>query len=58
MDEKRLWPLCSDKIKTACFDADTNSMRGGSAKRDPVPVKQYGTIKKWGSTEMPDKGQA
>ncbi|KAF2498571.1 hypothetical protein BU16DRAFT_579673 [Lophium mytilinum] len=50
MDEKKLWPLCSEKVKVACFDTNTNSMRGGSAKREPVPLKSYGTVKKWGST--------
>ncbi|KAF2807056.1 uncharacterized protein BDZ99DRAFT_465787 [Mytilinidion resinicola] len=49
MDEKKLWPLCSEKVKVTCFDTDTNSMRGGSAKREPVPLKQSGTVKKWGA---------
>ncbi|ORY14871.1 hypothetical protein BCR34DRAFT_644594 [Clohesyomyces aquaticus] len=49
--DKKLWPLCSDTVKRACFDTETNSMRGRSAKREPVPMKKYGKFDKWGSEE-------
>ncbi|KAF8243593.1 hypothetical protein K440DRAFT_656168 [Wilcoxina mikolae CBS 423.85] len=56
MSEKKLWPLCSQAHKHACFDPETSEMRPGDVNslngRDessgtPVPEKSYQKITHW-----------
>jgi hypothetical protein len=49
MDDKKLWPLCSEDVRRACFDITTNQIRGDSVRRAPVPKKSYRTVHKWGA---------
>ncbi|KAK8006659.1 hypothetical protein PG991_012956 [Apiospora marii] len=53
MSEKELWPLCSAKVTSGCFDAKTNTMVAKHvSRRDEVtgraiPVKEYQDVATW-----------
>ena len=54
MEPKKLWPVCDDKHKSACFDTKTSTMRPGKGLRgrdsqsgQVPPEKHYGKTLHW-----------